>query len=163
MGHKDDDTFMAYISIVSGVDVQNIINQHAPDQPLIDYLRLMQPHIDLSAPVRASSHLTNASRRNHLDQDYSASRESHFGKPSDIFYSTDTTEPFTTPVKRLESSRFLLSYLRHDKDRAALIHLLQHTRREELVELSNLVHPLRAMCASTHQPLHYPSVVHTDG
>ena len=46
MGHKSDDVFMHYISAVSGVDIQNVINGRDPHQALIDYVRSMQPRVD---------------------------------------------------------------------------------------------------------------------
>ena len=63
MGHKSDDVFMHYISAVSGVDIQNVINGRDPDQALIDYVRSMQPRVDYDAPLRDGSRLTDVVRR----------------------------------------------------------------------------------------------------
>lgn len=46
MGHKDDNTFQAYIGRTSGVDVQYIINDEAPDQAFIDFVASMETMVD---------------------------------------------------------------------------------------------------------------------
>ena len=53
MGHKDDNTLLAYISRTSGVDVQAIISGTPADQDFIDFVASMQTSVDRSAPGAA--------------------------------------------------------------------------------------------------------------
>lgn len=121
MGHKSDDVFMHYISAVSGVDIQNVINGRDPDQALIDHVRSMQLRIDHDAPLRDRSRLTDVVRRNPNALDFAAQREEYFARDEDIFEGTRSAQPFTKSAHERVRSRFLGSYLRYNKARAKMI------------------------------------------
>lgn len=139
MGHKSDDVFMHYISAVSGVDIQNVINGRDPDQALIDHVRSMQLRIDHDAPLRDRSRLTDVLRRNPNVQDFATQRKEYFAREEDIFKGTSNAQPFTNSADQRVRSRFLEAYLRYNKARAKMISSIQQrdstTKENALVEI----------------------------
>jgi hypothetical protein len=139
MGHKSDDVFMHYISAVSGVDIQNVINGRDPDQALIDYVRSMQARVDHDAPLRDGSRLTDVVRRDSDALDYAVQRGDYFAREDNIFEGSDSAQPFTMPACERSRSKFFQSYLRYNKARANMINSIQRTtnaaREQPLVEV----------------------------
>jgi hypothetical protein len=139
MGHKSDDVFMHYISAVSGVDIQNVINGRDPDQALIDYVRSMQARVDHDAPLRDGSRLTDVVRRDSDALDYAVQRGDYFAREDNIFEGSDSAQPSTMPACERSRSKFFQSYLRYNKARANMINSIQRTtnaaREQPLVEV----------------------------
>lgn len=163
MGHKSDDVFMHYISAVSGVDIQNVINGRDPDQALIDYVRSMQPRVDHDAPLRDRSRLTDVIRRHPNNTDFAAQREEFFAKDDDIFEGSTTSQPFTTLAYQRVRSRFLDSYLRYNRPRAKMISTIQKNSAD-VVKERPLVEVLQslAILASPDEDWLYPSTKPTE-
>lgn len=157
MGHKSDDVFMHYISAVSGVDIQNVVNGRDPDQALIDYVRSMQTRLDYDAPLRNGSRLIDVVRRDPNALDFAAQREDHFAKEDNVFEGSISAQPFTTIAHKRARSKFLESYLRYNKARAKIISSIQRpanaTKGQPLMEI---LQPL-AVLACPDEDWAYPS------
>ena len=157
MGHKSDDVFMHYISAVSGVDIQNVINGRDPDQALIDYVRSMQPRVDYDAPLRDGSRLTDVVRRKPDAPDYAAQRGEYFAREDNIFEGSDSAQSFATPTCKRSRSKFFRSYLRYNKARANMISSIQKTtnatRERPLMEVLRSL----AVLACPDEDWAYPS------
>ncbi|KAM0719003.1 hypothetical protein Q7P37_004908 [Cladosporium fusiforme] len=165
MGHKSDDVFMHYISAVSGVDIQNVINGRDPDQALIDHVRSMQLRIDHDAPLRDRSRLTDVLRRNPGAQDFATQREEYFAREEDIFEGTSSAQPFTKSANQRVQSRFLEAYLRYNKPRAKVISSIQKqnstTKENALVEIIQALAVLARPDEDWSYPLTNPSETYT--
>lgn len=155
MGHKDDNTFQAYISRTSGVDVQAIISGSAADQDLIDFVASMQTSVDLGAPVQHGSLLAHARKRNTLSPDTAVSSGLETGDPYNPFEGTETANPFTCTLVRKPPSRHLIAYLKHDAVRSDFVKKLTASDNGHQT-LQELVAPLRAMAAPETKDWSYP-------
>lgn len=164
MGHKSDDVFMHYISAVSGVDIQNVINGRDPDQALIDYVRSMQPRVDYDAPLRDGSKLTDVVRRNPDAPDYAAQRGEYFAREDNIFEGSDNAQSFATPACKRSRSKFFKSYLRYNKARANMISSIQKTmnvtREQPLIEVLRSLAVLACPDEDWAYPSAKPSATH---
>lgn len=79
-------------------------------------------------PKRLSILLTNASRRDYYNPSFVEKRDSYYKTIDDVFTGTETTEPFTTPVKRLEASPFFKLYLKYNLERISIIYSFERGR-----------------------------------
>ncbi|WPH01245.1 Hypothetical protein R9X50_00408200 [Acrodontium crateriforme] len=123
MGHKNDDTFMAYISQISGIHCQNIMAGKAPDQKAVDFLRSMRTGLNTTRTVAGSS-LTD-SRFWRTKDTCSSSNDANsdlplFGDNGEEYL---VTQPFSETIRREPPSRQLVAYLRYDKCRAEVAKL----------------------------------------
>lgn len=156
MGHKDDNTFQAYIGRTSGVDVQGIINDEAPDQAFIDFVASMETMVDQGAPVPHGSLLVHPRKRN--SRSPNAVMVSHLptDDPYNPFDGTETTAPFTSAIKRGPPSRYLLAYLRHDTSRASFTAKADASSENTDHALHEIVAPLCAMAMPDKGGWSYP-------
>ncbi|KAI7489735.1 hypothetical protein KC357_g2124 [Hortaea werneckii] len=133
MGHMNDNTFQSYISRISGVDVQAIINGKEQDQETIDWLCSMRTRLDTTAP-RPSGSLLSENRfwRNGVAtvqgsssfiSDFRRAIQEHEDRVN-IFEGVEVAAPLTSVVSRPPPSKNLAMYLRYDEPRAAF---LKHT------------------------------------
>ena len=158
MGHKSDDTFMSYISRVSGVDVQSIMNGRTPDQETIDFLRSMRTQIDFDAPRPPQSSLTDLRywRGDQILGSLAEEKEVYAESLKDIFAGSEMTAPFSGAVDRPPPSRHLLHYLQFDKHRATYIDLSARKTSDEGPSLPTMMLPLVGMSATGRKQWYYP-------
>lgn len=132
MGHKNNDTFMSYISNISGVDVQNIISGRQQDQATIDFLRSMRTHIDFDAPRPKGSSLEDL---RYGKPSISQERSVYSASARDRTQGTITSLPLNDRVVRPPPSRAFGQYLKFDQARAKLISLLDQDEQPSLATL----------------------------
>ncbi|KAK0864686.1 hypothetical protein LTR87_015701 [Friedmanniomyces endolithicus] len=136
MGHKSDDTFMAYISRISDVRLRAIMNGTEQDQEGIDFLSSMRPQRDLEVPKPGRSSLTDvrflrtiaakqAADLEHMENRVECksknsypSRRQQYDDSVDIFTGAEEAAPFSNTMARGWPSRHLQVYLRYDIARA---------------------------------------------
>jgi len=63
MGQRSDDVFLSYVSRITGVDTQAILNAREPDQDLMDLMQSMVVNLDVDAPQPRGCRLTDINRR----------------------------------------------------------------------------------------------------
>lgn len=160
MGHKSDDTFMHYISRISGVDVQSIMNNEVPDQPTIDYLRSMRTNIDFDAPRPRGSSLTDIQYwHKQTTQEVlplERERQIYHDTARDIFEGSELTVPFGDAVVRGPPSRRLLHYLRFDTPRADYLDLLANENPNCILSLASVMLPLVEIAKAEQKRWYYP-------
>jgi len=156
MGHKDDNTFQAYIGRASGVDVQAIASGESPDQELVDFVTSMETSVDRNAPLQHGSLLVHARKRNSRppdDDEPSACVDVDTYNPFD---GTETAAPFNSAPVRHPPSRYLLAYLKHDPLRADFVMKADASSTTEDQSLHDVVGPLCSMAVPDNAGWSYP-------
>jgi len=151
MGHKSDDTFMAYISRISGVHVQAIANGQEPDQEAIDFLRSMRTKLNTNAGSAVGASLSDVrfwrsnplsyldKRLSHTASQTYRPRPSHDPTEVNPFTGSSFTQPFSSTIARPGPSKHLAIYLRYDQGRAAIMRALYQNAPEQGLPLSSVV------------------------
>ena len=130
MGHSNDNIFTAYMSRISAIDIQNIIDGKAPDQKLIDYLRSMECDKDSAAPLPPRSILEEARFRRRerptetTQQEYRSKRDEYFEHRKDIYAGTRTTAAVGKLSERPPQSSTFWTYLQYDGQRRQAMRVL---------------------------------------
>lgn len=176
MGHKSDDTFLAYISRISGVDSQSIMHNLPQREETFDFLRSMGMNRDLAAPMPAGAELTVPRRvPPKQPQDHTAlkkARTSEFSAKRALFFDNRHIEailddfdedgsaeepeecdaPFRLPLRR--ASKYLEAALRYEPERVKVVENL--CRGSTTVSFADAVTPLFEMSTSGNKPTYYP-------
>ncbi|KAK0303699.1 hypothetical protein LTR82_017447 [Friedmanniomyces endolithicus] len=175
IGHKSDDTFMAYISRISGVHLQAIMNGTEQDHEGIDFLRSMRPQRDLGAPQPGRSSLTDvrfwrtmADDKQEADLQFMESRVASKSKDTypirrqryddslDIFTGAEEVAPFSSTITRGPPSRHLQIYLRCDTARANMIQSFYRADEDSHMRLSDAVAVAAALSVPDPPEWFYP-------
>ncbi|KAK3672642.1 hypothetical protein LTR78_007454 [Recurvomyces mirabilis] len=180
MGHKNDDTFQAYISRISGVHVQAIMNGADQDQDTINYLRSMRRDLNVQGPAAPGSSLTDPRFwRNTVDSQASnvSERLEHMEKrlaytavqtetmrpehdagasKASIFEGSESTKPLSAMVHRPAASKYLKAYLRYDSTRENLIQHFYEQPPDEKIPLVAAVSLYLQAALPSSPPWRYP-------
>ncbi len=147
---------MAYISEISGVDVQGIVNGSRVDQATIDFMRSARRDINLDAPKPHGSSLTDGRYWGRL-QTADIIREEHQINDDDIYMGQETLRPSREAVDRPPPSRHLSHYLKFDYERASYIQMVEQSGAAESVSsFADIVASLAEVAAPVQRPWYYP-------
>lgn len=154
-GSQSDYTYMAYISQTSGADVQSIMNGKPPNQDTIDFLRSRRTGLNTKASTEPGKGIADPRWRtvSALQDSMSKSRltltdmERIISVKDLLSEGYEIATPVINRIIRLEASRALKAYLRHDSARLAIIEFF--TSREQKVTLTEAVSIWQATVTSS--------------
>jgi hypothetical protein len=150
MGQKNDDVFLSYISRISGVDTQAIINGKEPDQGLMNVLQGMAVNLNTDASKPHGSQLTDI--RGHPKA--IGRPEKSIRPPPTPSADPPRVQSYEDNIPRPPASRSFLRYLSWEPDRQHVIRAFYDAPAK--YSFDSVVAHLSRIADPSHVKWHYP-------